>query len=258
MYNKNMKILLISLLFFSSCTKWYEVKEGNGILYVEKAESEIHSLKDVEWDVGQSRNKTISKGFVFKFDIPKIPSDGAKRLLNKYGITSWIFRIKKFTRGNSQVLGHVTYDLANITRVSSDITIHIFYHAAAVSQTFRKFHCPAFNHRYKLNNFDIKDSSPKAFDIFTLRGSPVHGRIEKPSFAPVIFSGDTSLVGNYIIEYALFSEKEKKTFSKWYPANNSIEVLTEDRIILPSCSGIKEENDIKNLRPPKPEEFRIN
>jgi len=253
-----MKVLILILLTITSCTKWHDVKEGNGILYIEKAVSEVHSLKDVEWKVGQSRDKTISKGFVFKFDIPKVDSDGAQKLFNKYGITSWIFRIKKITRGNSQILGHVTYDLSNITRVSSDITIHIFYHAAAVSQTFRKFHCPAFNHRYQLNNFSIKNTNPKEYDIFSLRGQAVHGRIEKPSFAPVIFSGDTSLFGQYIVEYALFNKKEKKIFSKWYRANNIVEVQTEDRVILPSCSGIKEENDIENLRPPKPSEFRIN
>lgn len=255
-----MKGILTIALFISltACTKWYEVKEGNGVLYIDNVQSEIHSLKDVEWSVGQSKNKEISKGFVFKFDIPKLDEEGSEKLLKKYGIDSWIFRITKVTRGKNQILGQISYDFSNITRVSSDITVHIFYHAAAVSQTFRKFKCPAFNHRSKLNKYTVQDKMIGPQDIFSKRGNLVPGRIEKPSFAPVIFSGDISLVGNYIVEYALFNSNEKKIFSKWHQANNYVDIISEDRIVLPSCSGIKEENDVHNNSAPKPEEFRIN
>lgn len=246
-------VLLVSF----SCTKWHEVKEGNGILYVDDAQSAIHKAKEMDWEVGLKKDHTISKGIQFKFDIPKITSDDAAKLVNKYGVDSWIFKIIKSTRGRKQILGHIIYDLTNITRVSNDITVHVFYHAAAVSQTFRKFKCPAFNHRFRLDQFQITETPEKYYDVFANRGARVPGALIRPSFAPVIFSGDLSLVGSYTVEFALFNSKEKKAFSRWYEANNRLDIITEDRVIVPSCSGIKEENDLENIRPPKAEEFRI-
>jgi hypothetical protein len=254
-----MKGFFFILLIFSiqSCTKWHDVKEGNGILYVHDVQSELHSLKDVEWKVGKNKDKMISKGFRFKFDIPKITSEDAYKLVNKHGIDSWIFKIIKQTRGRKNALGNIVYDLTNITRVSNDITVHVFYHAAAVSQNFRRFKCPAFGHRFKLEQFNTQDTNLKPSNVYANRGSNLPVPIVKPSFAPVIFSGDLSLIGSYSIEYALFNSKEKKIFSKWYKANNKIEIASEGRVMVPSCAGVREEDDLRNSRPPKSEEFRI-
>ena len=56
-----MKGFFFILLIFTiqSCTKWHEVREGNGILYVHKAESELHTLSETQWEVGKKRNKTL-------------------------------------------------------------------------------------------------------------------------------------------------------------------------------------------------------
>jgi len=254
-----MKGFLFILLIFSiqSCTKWHEVREGNGILYVHKAESELHTLSETQWEVGKKRNKTVSKGVRFKFDIPKISSDDSLKLTRKHGIDSWIFRVVKLTRGRKRVLGNIVYSLHNISRSSNDITVRVYYHAAAVSQIFRKFKCPAFGHRFKLNQYKMNDTSKKFYDVFASRGKYLQGTFIRPSFSPVIFSGDLSLLGTYSVEFALFNSKEKKLFSRWHKANNTINVITEDRVSIPSCAGIKEENDLKNNRPPRAEEFRI-
>lgn len=249
--------LLLVIFSFQSCTKWYDVKEGNGILYVDNAQSEVHSLKEIEWDVGQKRDETVSKGFQFKFDIPKIKSSDASKLINKHGIDSWVFKITKHTRGRKHVLGKVIYNLTNISRVSNNITVHIFYHAAAVSQPFRRFKCPAFNHRFRLNQFDITQTADNFHDVFARRGKQLAGRLIQPSFAPVIFSGDVSLAAKYTVEFALYNSTQKKLYSRWYKANNTIDVATEDRVAVPSCNGIKEENNTHNIRPPRAEEFRI-
>jgi hypothetical protein len=254
-----MKGFLFIILIFSiqSCTKWHEVKEGNGILYIDNAESEIHSLSETQWKVGKKKNKTISKGIRFKFDIPKISSEGALKLSKKHRVDSWIFRIVKKSRGKLQNLGNIAYDLANISSATNDITVRIFYHAASISQVYRNFKCPAFSHRYKLNQFEIQDSIKATSDIFASRGKRLAGRYIKPSFAPVIFSSGLTLIGNYTVEYALFNSAEKKLYSKWYKANNSIDVISEGRVSVPSCAGVKEENDSNSNRPPRAEDFRI-
>jgi hypothetical protein len=244
LYNSDMKGFLLSLLFISvSCTKWSEVEETNGIHVVKNISSAMHTEKMIEWEVGKQRGATISKGFSFKVDIPKIDSDGREELLEKYGIDAWIYDISKVDRGRKQHLGYVIFDLKNMSRITTDVTIHLFYHAASVSQDFRKFHCPAFDHRLLISDFDLVTKKEDEYNAYTKKGTLIRGRVTRPSFAPVIFSAGTSLVGKYIVELALFNTQDKKIYSPFKKVSNYIEVKSEERVSVPSCIGIKEENN---------------
>lgn len=243
MYNRYMRGILLTLLFLSvSCTKWAKVEESNGIHKIENIKAEIFSEKDIEWKVGKKRGGTVSKGFSFKVSIPKIDEDGRETLLEKYNVDNWLYKISRIRKGRKQQLGLLSFDLGNMSRTTTDVTIHIFYHAASVSQRFRRFHCPAFNHRFQIDDLELDSDSLGEFNLYTKRNQAVRGKITKPAFAPVIFSGGRSLEGEYFVEIALYSSKDKRLYTPFKRVSNKVKVEGEKKISIPSCVGVKEEN----------------
>ena len=251
-------ILLTILILSLSCTKWAEVEETNGIHSIKNIEAEIFKLKDIDWKVGKSRGATVSKGFSFKMDIPKIDKKGREVLLEKYGIDSWIYRVIKKERGRTRRLGLVQFDLSNMSRTSTDITIYIYYHAASISKTFRQFHCPAFGHRLAIDDLNINSDNDGRFNVYSQRARSIKGLVTKPAFAPVIFSGGKELIGEYYVEIALYNSKEKKSYSKFEKLANSISIESEKKISVPSCIGVKEENNpLPSSKTPSIRDFEI-
>lgn len=239
-----MKLLIITFIFsLSSCTKWANVESTNGLYRIDSIDSELFKAKNVEWKVGKKRGAVVSKGFNFKITIPKIKPEDSKALYEKYGIDSWLYKISRKKRGRTQRLGLIQFDLANISRTTTDITVHVFYHAASVSAQFRRFHCPAFNHRLLIEDVDVISDKNSSLNYFTRASSEIRGRVTKPAFAPVIFSGGRELVGTYFVELALFNSKAKKLFSKFERVGNTIEINGEIKVSVPSCIGIKEEEN---------------
>ncbi len=242
-----MKFLLLSLIFLSSCSKWFEVKTGNGQMYVNNLTGEVFDLSVDEWSVGKKKEIEISKGFQFKVKIPKIKPKDAQRLLSKSGANAWVFRVTKINRGSKNPIGHVLYDLANLGNVSDSISIFVYYHAAAMSSEFRRAKCPAFQHDKRVTEITLIPTKTEPNQLFANRRTPYRAsNMERPSFTPIIFSGDKSLIGKYLVELALYNTKEYSLVSKWMPMNKLINVETERDIRIPSCAGVKTEELINS------------
>jgi hypothetical protein len=243
-----MKILLLTLLLLSSCSKWFDVKSGNGQMYVSELTGEVFDLSVDKWSVGKDREIEVSKGFSFKVKIPKIKPKNAKKLFKKSKANAWIFRVTKIIRGSKNSIGHVLYDLENLGSVTDSISIFVYYHAAAMSSEFRRAKCPAFQHSKKIVDINLISTGTKPTQLFAnRRTSYTSSTMERPSFTPIIFSGDKSLTGKYLIELALYNTKDKDLVSKWMPMNKMIEVESEIDIRIPSCNGVNTE-DIINKR----------
>ena len=48
---------LLLVLLFASCTKMHDIKNENGIDFLENVSPEITEAKAVEWEVGRKKNK---------------------------------------------------------------------------------------------------------------------------------------------------------------------------------------------------------
>lgn len=254
---KLFSFLLIS--FFISCTNEIEIGQKSGIYFLKDVEVEIEDLKEIEWKVGKKREVEISKGLQFKLDVPKLSDDAAKLLYGKHGIDSWIYKITKINRGSRQHLGYVAFDTMRRSRVTENFTLHLYYHAASVSQNFRRFHCPAFDHRLVVTNFELVEQKQKARNEVYVRPTDyVRGDVSRLSFAPLIFSAGAKMSGKYLVEIGLFNSKEKKLFSNWTPLNSYIEVSGEGAKTVESCLGVKEEsNPLPDSRAPRIEDLQI-
>lgn len=236
-------ILRILILFaFLSCTKEHEAFKKNGLYFLKQVESEIHMTKEIEWEVGKKKEVEISKGIRFSTTIPKLTEQAKEALFNKHQIDSWLIKVSRLSRGMSKDLGHFFIRFANMSRTTKDYTINLYYHAAAVSKRFRNFHCPAFNHRFEIEDYSLdRRPNSQATDVYIRPVQKIFAKVSKHGFTPPIMSGGRSLIGNYVVDIALYNSKSKYRFSKWLPTNGIIRVTQEIPRSVASCLGVKEE-----------------
>ena len=235
---------LFILIFLSSCNKVYEVEKKNSVHFLKDIYSEVQGLKNIEWDVGRKREVTISKGLRFSSTIPSISESGKMILSKKYGIDSWLIKISRKRRGQISSLGHFYIRHENMTRTTKDFTVNLYYHAASVSKRFRLFHCPAFNHRYELNNFTLDDrGNSQKKNLFVRPVNRLSAKANRLRFAPIVVSGGRSLVGKYMVDFALFNSETKRVYSNWFHGNGIINITQEISKVIASCNGVKEENN---------------
>ena len=233
------KILILFTLL--SCTKYNEVKKANGLHYIEKVHTKLEDAKIVDWEVGREKDVTISKGIRLYITVPNITDEGKDLLAAKYGISSIVYRLSRIRRGSIQSLGYFHYRLNNITRTTKNFTLSLFYHAASVSKRFRLFHCPAFNHRSIIEDYNVEKIGFDAEDIYIRPVEIVPAKVTRLRFAPMIVSGGTELKGKYILEYAFYNESSKRRFSNWHKVDGVLNIENEVIKTLPSCVGVKEE-----------------
>jgi hypothetical protein len=254
-----MKLFLIGIALFTlSCTKRSEIKSRNGIDYLEGVSLELKDLSEVEWKVGKKRDAKVSMGVNLKVSVPQIEDDAVNYLLKKYGVDTWVFKVTQSKRGSIKPIGFFRYDLHSISGVNDFVNLNLYYHAASVSSDFRRFSCPAFNHRLRLREYGMVDGKYQARNLFIRRSSVLNAQIDKVSFAPMIFSVGKSMKADYKVEVALYNSTDMRLYSSWIPAINSITIVDEIMIDVPSCRGVKEEeNPLPSSRAPRLEDLRI-
>ncbi len=235
------KILLI--LSLVSCTKYHELKKsGKGIEYVEGINSEIEHAKEVDWDAGRKREVNLSKGIRIYISIPSLSDTAKEKLMGRYGVNAWLFKISRIRKGMTQPMGYLYYRFENITRTTKNFTLSLFYHAASISKRFRLFHCPAFDHRLKIEDFSVnKRSGTGVENIYVRPQGRLPAKATRLRFAPMIVSGGRELKGKYTIDMALYNEQTKERFSSWYKIGNLLSIDNEVHKHIASCTGIKEE-----------------
>lgn len=232
----------ITIFLIASCTKMHDIKTDNGIDFLENVSVKITNVKVVEWDVGRKKDKLVSRGIRVTTTVPRVSDDAKELLYSKYGIDSWIFKFSRINRGKKDLVGNIFYHFNNISKSTEAFSLNIYYHASSVSERFRAFHCPAFDHRSILKDVDVeysKSVAPENIYVRTLSSEPA--KVERLSFSPHIFSAGRSLRGDFIVEYALYNSKTKQIYSDWKSAEGMIPITREEKVSLPSCLGIKEE-----------------
>jgi len=250
-------ILILTLLIFSACTKVHDLEKKNGIYYLSEIEAEIKEVTHIPWKVGLKREIEVSKGVRFAITVP-IVSDQTKNVLySKFGIDSWVYRFNRKRRGRVDPIGYVNYHFNNISTSTKTFSLNIFYHAASISNRFRNFHCPAFDHRFHLQNIALSPRETTLQEDIFVRAMPkIASKVERLGFTPLIFTSGRSMQGEYEVDFALYNSQTKQRFSRWFPVSKILNINQEIRRTVASCTGIKEEThplpssaplDIRNL-----------
>lgn len=232
---------LFLLIIVAACSKPINVIEKRGIDYLEDFELAMKSPKEIEWKVGIDREEEVSKGFFFEIEVPKINKDHAEMLMKKHGVDSWVYRISRIRNSYQKPLGFILLPFNRIKRATNEFSVHIYYAAAAASKRFRHFHCPAFNHRRKLKNLSLESKSREISKMVVTANNNLYSKMMTLDHYPIIINGESSIVGDYLVEIALYNQSQKQLFSKYYPLSNSVSISQEEEIAVTSCNGIKEE-----------------
>lgn len=246
------------LIFLGSCAKKIEVYDFKGLLALDPIEVAITSVEEDVWEVGLNKEQKVSRGVRLEIETPKLSKLSAKKLTQRHGIDHWIYRFVKHENGSSRVLGYVRIGLAVNNQVIESFTANLAYHAASVSMDFRRFRCPAFNHRLRITDLNTVAREIVQDKILVRQTQNIRASVHEISFSPIVFSTGSKMRGRYEIDFALYNSSDKTTYSPWIALASSIAVVQEVPVNVESCKGIKEEErPLKESRTPKIEDFRI-
>jgi hypothetical protein len=209
----------------------------------------ISHLQEYPWQVGQRREKTISQSFSFIIELPRLKIEDLDYLLKERGIDSWILRVRLEKGSILQDLGYlnVPFDTYKLTRgvhqrMPGSVSFIVQYAAVFTSERFRSFKCPAFRHNKKISSLNIEGKNDE-FSLLLGQSSPFKEKIDAVEIRPKSLNGGISLVGDYFIEIAPFNYTKKVTLGSFKRIPMFIRVESEDEVSVPSCAGIRSEND---------------
>lgn len=245
-----MKAAWLILFIILGCRNESSLVEGNGRLTLKDVEMKLSNLNDIDWKVGTpKKNSVVTQSIVFSVELPYLDEASRETLYKRYGMDGWILRLTQKVGSQQIPMGEVYAPMAGIKnqrnknveiKQTKSVSIKIFYAAAYMSERFRTFNCPAFGHNRKVSDMEI-------FGDFSLLNLPIKSP-EKFNSTPMIaelnpaaFNAGHSLVGDYFVEVALFSLKNKTLGTSFTPLKEIIRIGTEEKISVNGCAGVHQE-----------------
>ncbi len=245
---KFLNILIFFLLLVSTCTKYSEVIRNNNILLIKIKDSGIKKVREIGWTIGYGKKAKVSKGFTMEIHFPRLKEKDMEEIVNKYKVDSWVFRLKRLSISGSTVLGtfytpfYFKKSLAmKRLQFKKKITayLHIFYPAAAVSSRFLTLPCPPFDHRNVIAELEL--TKRNVLDNTIVLGSftnvSINARTRSISFQPYTINGGRDLIGDYLVEVAIYDSVTKKRKTSYIELPLGASVKKENQIILTRCDG---------------------
>jgi hypothetical protein len=239
--------LFLTLLLSFSCTKYATFTRDAVGIQIEPVKMQISHMNEVEWHVGQKKEKTITQSFTFIIDLPEVKQDDLDYLSEQRGIDAWILRLIVNRGSETQDLGSLyalfrpqKFSRGGPTGAPSSVTMKVFYAAAYASERFRSFKCPAFGHNRKISDFGIKGDN-EDFTIAVSQAVPYLEKSHLVELTPSSFNGGNSLVGDYYVEIAAYDSKKKMILSAFKRLPMHVSVGSEELVRVQSCDGIHSE-----------------
>lgn len=241
--NKTFYLLLI--LFLIACSKESAlVRDKNGD-FINIENSQVISAKALEWRVGKGNNKGyVSKGFLSKIELPYFSDDDLTYLSQKYGVNSFVIKISRDRNTRrGEFIGH--YLVKFTVKTNSDLRVNfpeftqsrIYYAATSISERFLKFPCPAFDHRYIIDEINIEHDNKRRVGIIRNRGLYGQKSLDEAGFIPQSFNGGMSLEGVYSFYFALYSTSKKQLMTEFVELSSRVTIPRESTTRIDSCNG---------------------
>lgn len=240
-------IVFLTLLLSFSCTKYATFTKDAVGIQIEPVTMEITHLNEIEWNVGQRREETVTQSFTFIVDLPRVKSSDLDYLTEHKNIDAWILRLIVSRGSETQDLGSL-YALFRPQKMSrgvqsgapTSVTMKVFYAAAYASERFRAFKCPAFGHTKKIASMSI-GGEDEEFPIIIGQAVPYLEKSQLVELTPSAFNAGNSIVGDYHIEIAAYDSKRKMILSSFKRIPMYIDVEEEKIIRVKSCDGVHPE-----------------
>lgn len=238
---------LIALLSFVGCTKSAAIKRDGVGVELTGLDWGIASTAEGRWKVGKYLKNTVTKNLNFVLELPRIDGDDREFLATTYKIDAWLIRVFQ-ANAQSRRMELVTLYAPFVPRTSArsagqpmkSVAFNLTYAAAAMSERFRRFNCPAFSHNKRLDDWAVTGERTPVSVVVQPQGS-FNEKLKVSELVPMTLNAGNTLVGEYTIEVALFSTATKQIFSSFRELPQGLKVLAEDSIEIDGCAGVHEE-----------------
>lgn len=240
-------IFLTLLLGLSGCTKTTTVHKDGASTRLSDVHWKVSKLLEGTWKVGRTLRDTVSRNLTVVIDMPPLDSDDEAFLEKTYGIDSWLLRVTHITAASARIeLGtlHVPFRGTNKGRAGGlpvkSVSFALTYAAAAMSERFRRFNCPAFSHDRRLGDY-AQEGSDRPMEIVVVAGSTYEEKLRPNELVPTMFNIGHTMIGEYAVEVALLNTATKKFYSAFQELPFHIKVSSEKTVTLDGCAGVHEE-----------------
>ena len=245
-----MKKVLLFVLFtlVVSCQKKSEVTYSGERVTIKPNESGIVDISPIIWKAGILRNVTISRGVQVIFSFPQFDSKDLRFFVDKFGVDSWIVRVKRKGMMRNETIGYLYVPIIlpgqkNAMRINQlkKGSFRILYSASSVSSRFSNLPCPAFNHDYLIEKTEVGEAKPFSSKISL---SPVEEerllvRVEEFNYSNTSLNGGKELRGDYYVDIAFYNKERKTKLSNFIELDGIAKVIREKSLSLSGCENYK-------------------
>jgi len=240
-------IFLTLLLGLSGCTKNTTVHKDGASTRLSDVSFKAAKLNEVTWKVGRTLRDVVSRNVTAVIEMPNIDESDEEFLLKTYGVDAWLVRVTQITPASAKIeLGTLHVPFRGATkgrgggmRVKS-VSFSLTYAAAAMSERFRRFNCPAFSHDRRLDDYHI-EGEEKPIELVVVAGSPYNEKFKANELVPTTFNIGHTMVGEYVVEVALMNTHTKTFYSSFKELPFHIKVASEKSVSVEGCAGVHEE-----------------
>jgi hypothetical protein len=240
--------LLATVFLFFSCDKNSEVIYSGKRVIIKPKNAGIEDIDIIKWKVGMMRNITISRGVQIIVNFPTIDKKHLRFLVDKYGVDSWIVKVKRRGMMRNETMGYLYIPIIlpgqkNSMRINqlSTGSFKVFYAASAVSSRFSRLPCPAFKHDYIVEKVEVARTSPlmRKLVVSPVEEQRILAKVEEFNYAHTIVNGGEELRGEYYLEIAFYNKERKVKLSNWIELDGLAKVLRERSVPLKGCENFK-------------------
>ena len=234
------------LLTTLSCRKDAElIIEKDKVVGMDNLDAYIDGIKIMPWKVGDFHAHTLHKGFLMMVKLPKLDKADVIRVSTTTPVNSWLVRFYKRTLGSdAHLLGSIYVPFWSIIPSTGDrryeppswIYVNIYYAAAALSGRFEHLKCPALNHRKIIDDYRITKSQGTNKVYFSFNNT-INDNPAKAEILPEVFNGESSLIGDYFVEFALYNYESKVLHSDFMSAANTLKIESEEDKVVKDCDN---------------------
>lgn len=256
---------LLIIFLFISCTEYSGVKESiSGTHIIDPEPLEIVSNENVTYNVGKENLTILSKGLQISFKLPLIDIDTLADLGKKYQFDSWLYEVVRKKNGRLRKL-HTFYvpfvfKREVINHQAKEAGFYLMYSALYPAPYLEKQECPILGHNKFIDESEITESYvPKSFRVIDLSPYNVksyNGSPEKAHYSSNKVNAGSSLVGEYYIRIAFYSQRMNKVISNFIDYPNKVIVAKEDTRLIKGCNGFNYER-IEEIKKPGLDSFKF-
>lgn len=240
-------MITFSLLAFS-CTKHAEYKREKNAAFVRIVDPSVSSVKNISWRVGKYGKEKVSRGFRMYFELPKLSDEAWKSLYENEAINGWLIRLRRKNNLRNEVMGYYAVEMISpkpesksIYRIqgTKEASLGVYYAASSISSRLDHLPCPAFDHRFWLDDIEVTDRPvgerlwvTNPVDEITMRP-----KVTVISYSAVTINGGMSLKGEYYIDLALYNTFTKKKKTSLIELANHVSVQKEEERVIKGCEN---------------------